>query len=55
MLLLGFQKKLLNFQQYVIQLKEKKDLWMNKNQMQTEHLKTTMSISKEIVDMGYEK
>ena len=28
---------------------------MNKNQMQTEHLKTTMSISKEIVDMGYEK
>lgn len=28
---------------------------MNKKQMQTEHLKMTMSISKEIVDMGYEK
>lgn len=35
--------------------KEKKDLWMNKNQMQTENLKMTMSISKEIVDVGYEK
>ena len=28
---------------------------MNKNPMQTENLKMTMSISKEIVDVGYEK
>lgn len=30
--------------------KKKTELWM-----QTKHLKTTMSISKEIVSMGYEK
>ena len=36
-------------------IKEKKDLWMNKNPMQKENLKMTMSISKEIVDVGYEK
>lgn len=36
-------------------IKEKQDLWKNKKQMQTEHLKMTMSISKEIVDVGYEK
>lgn len=55
MFLLGFQEKLLNFQQHIIQLKKKKDLWINKKQIQTEHLKMTMSISKEIVSVGYEK
>lgn len=45
MLLLGFQEKVLNFQQDVIQLKKKKELWINKKQMQTEHLEMTMSFS----------
>lgn len=31
------------------------ELWINKKQVQTKHLKTTTSISKEIVSLGDEK
>lgn len=52
MLLLGFQGKLLNFPQCVIQFLKN---GTNKKQMQTKHLETTMSISKEIVSIGYKR
>lgn len=31
------------------------EVWINKKQMQTKHLEMTVSVSKEIVSVGYEK